>query len=237
MRYQRTFEWAEDQSTGEWGWIPEWLDGVDDPYAFIGDGVAHDALEHEAHESDGDLENETRALGAVYFVRGESGWFGSRNRGNASPDENIASDFIDLYRAFAYAGDSIGDETPTAATDPHGMAPTFRHIVRAGIRQAIAEHAEDTDDRAGLAEFARGREWFAHLLCEGYAKAHERFEGKSWAARELFERIADASTEAAKHAQDMQTGRLILDIDTRAGKFHATCEIYENPTFGDDMSS
>jgi len=235
MRYQREFTWGTDENTGEDGWLPAWLDGVEDPYAFIGDGVAHDALEHEAHESDGDLENETRALGAVYFIRGESGWFSGQNRGNSDPSENIASDFIELYRAFAYAGDAIGDKSPTDETDPHGMAPLFRDIVRAGIRQAIAEHRDDSEERDSLASFARGREWFVHLLCEGYANAYERFNGNHWEARTLFERIAEASKEAATEAQDMGSGRFIVDIDTEAGKFAATLELYENPTYGDKL--
>jgi len=236
MRYQREFTWGTDESTGEDGWLPAWLDGVEDPYAFIGDGVAHDALEHEAHESDGDLENETRALGAVYFVRGESGWFDAQRSGNPDVGENLASDFIELYRAFAYAGDSIGDAWPLGSDpDAHAMAATFRDIVRNGIRQAIDEHSTDSDERDTLASFARGREWFVQLMCEGYAAAHERFNGNSSAARELFERISSASSDAASHAQDHGYARFLVDIDTEAGKFSATCEVFENPTYGDDM--
>lgn len=230
-RYQRAFTWDRDENIGEYGWIPEWLTGVESPYAMIGDGTAHDTLEHEAHESDGNLENETRALGAVYFVRGESGWFGRDGRGSPDPEVNLASDFIELYLALQN-GDSMGDAREAIA-DPHGMAPTFAHIVRRGIRLAISEYRREDEDRPGLAEFARGRRWLLRMMVEGYNAAHARFDGHSFKARELFERIARAATDAARECEDTESGRLIIDVDTIAGKFHAVCELYENPTFGD----
>lgn len=232
-RYNRTFTWDRDESTGEYGWIPEWLNGVESPYAMRGEGTAHDTLEHEAHESDGNLENEVRALGAVYFVRGESGWFAKDpHRGNTDPEYYIATDFIELFRAFE-DGDSLGFVTERLA-DPLDMLPIFRSIVRAGIRTAIAEYRRNgAESRPALAEFAGARRWLESLMLAGYYAASGRFGGNCYNACYLFERIAEATEAAAEYAEDNGAMRLIIDVDTLASKFRAVCEIYENPVFGD----
>lgn len=229
--YTRAFNWGRDENTGENGWIPSWLAGVDSPFAGTGDLIAHDTLEHEAGENDGNVENETRALGAAYFVRGETGWFGGRNRGNPDPAYHIAGDFVQLFEAFAFNGDRLGDIDGATVSD---MLPVFRDIVRAGIRNAIAEHKRERENREALAEFARARRWFEALLCEGYDSAASRF-GSAWGARELFERIARAAEDAARHAEDAGAARFVVKVDPEECKFSATCEIFENPTYGDEI--
>lgn len=69
------FEWREDREFGHDGWI---LKGFPNFNASGGQGIAHDTLEH-FKKGDGSLAHEMLAFGAIIFIRGETGWFESRN--------------------------------------------------------------------------------------------------------------------------------------------------------------
>lgn len=232
MRYERTFTYGEDTNTGENGWLPDWLRGVEEPYAMIGNGTAHDVLEHEGDETDGDLETECRALGAVYFVRGESGWFASQGRMNPDPEHHIAGDFHELYRAFAYNGDRLGDESVDNHADPHGMRELMLDIVDRGLEGVRAEVSHDDEETEALEEFEGARLWLAWLLVDGYTKAHERFDGDEWKARRMFEEIASATESAAAEAEGIG-GHLMVEVDTSAGAFRVEYHQAEPMVWGE----
>ena len=189
-------------------------------------------IEHEADENDGDVETETRALGAVYFVRGETGYFSRNAGGNPDPVYHIASDFVQLFEAFAFQGDKLGD-IDKPHEDPYGMIEDFEAIVDAGIKNARDEH-RDNDEDGLLPEFAAARAWFVWLMIDGYTAACERFDGKGFRALELFDAISKCTDSALDYARDAaEFGYLELTIDTAAAKFSARFYTEQYPTWGD----
>ena len=97
----QTFEWAVDEDSGTDGWRPlrrpEFRPG-------FGHLVAHDLIEHRP-DDDGSVRAELIALGAVLWIRWETGLWHEINPHQPDGGKALGYDLADLFRTL-YTGDS-----------------------------------------------------------------------------------------------------------------------------------
>jgi hypothetical protein len=164
---------------GELGLRPAWMPNAD-PYS--GMAVAHDLLEHLPGD-DGGVEAEFQALGAAYWLRGESGYFGSRGWGNADPIANLSSDFVELYRHLAHEDFTLYAPPSTEPLEDESADENLRRIARDGCNLVREEESYSYDDKdeedSELTAFCctETQERIHGWLRIGYRRAVERFEG------------------------------------------------------------
>ena len=189
---------------------------VDMPEADPRNAVAHDILEHFPGD-DGGVEAEFMALGAAYWLRGETGYF-QRNGNTHSPEAHIAADFRELYQHVAHEGFSLED--PSGAT---GRMLDYEEadeaLVRAcciGLREVNDEDEYDADDEA-LADFTsqESADRIVGWLRLGYLKAVERYAGVDayTLAHSVFRAIDERAAKWLQgDAVEGQTLRVTVDL-------------------------
>lgn len=156
---------------------------------------AHDMLEH-FEDDDGGIECEFMSLGAAYFLRGETGWFGTRGIVNTEPEENIAADFPALFSHYVHEGFTLHAPVDLIKhiknTDPDVWDDDFCSVheaVNIIVRKALELiHDEWLDDSMPAGECDvnddytnKYREWtvrrdriIGHMM-NGYARAKARY--------------------------------------------------------------
>lgn len=128
----RKFVCEEHEAYGGKGWKPTWFGGAD---PLGGQGVAHDILEHFPHD-EGGAEGEFMALGAAYYIRGETG----RLSNMYSAEENLAADIPEIFGRIARGGQTLRDPGRTRAIPDSDEG--LRTIVAKGLRLARSESPE-----------------------------------------------------------------------------------------------
>jgi len=131
----RKFEFAEYEEYGFNGWKPMWMQGAD---PITGQGIPHDILEHHPGMQLG-AEAEFHALGASWWIRGENGYFTGRYR---PPEENYASDFIEILRRISDGEETLHHPGPTRPIRESMWGHVDRSlnkIVSRGIEMANSE--------------------------------------------------------------------------------------------------
>lgn len=101
MAITKIFEYRSDDRSGYTGWIPKGA-----PREFNSGGgmlVAHDVLEH-TRDTTSSWEDELMALGALIFIRGETGYFSGRVH-NPSWGGNMVGDLMNCMRFSLYHRD------------------------------------------------------------------------------------------------------------------------------------
>ena len=135
----REFIYKEDEH-GNVGWIPEWL-----PNATSGDGrtVAHDVLEHMPNSTNrNSSEDELVAMGAVYYIRGETGLLYSPYR---DITETIASDIYFILSDSANNGERIRSPGFKYKLSDYSVDDTFKQATREGIKSFKENYEDDID--------------------------------------------------------------------------------------------
>lgn len=181
--------------------------------------IAHDLLEHvNGVDSIGSIDDELEALGGVWYVRGEFADIsrGSRAGSRYSPEENLASDVLNLAMIY---NSGVNFRTPVPETEEHSEDVSFESIIEIAKRDIENElDEEDRDDE-------RLEQYFAavlHYMRHGYDKASTLYP-EQYMVNNLFWAIAEACDPYVEHA-DMEGQLLELVYSLEDGTAH--CEEY-----------
>ena len=213
-----------DQETGTFGFAVNGLDIQDDIFiASEGRLIAHDIIEHQngAHNI-GSVGDELEALGAIWYVRGEFSDISRDRPSYYSPEDNITSDIVQIYRNYM----SEGFNWPQRNTREHEYDDIFFYMLnkaREDIPQEydLDHYAPDTTEeqaREMIEEYLSGA---IHYLRTGARKAHKRFkkvskENAQVCANTLFWNIAEAIDEKKQYMSEEFQGlefRLSYSVD------------------------
>lgn len=130
---KRTFTCGEHPEYGGLGWAADWMRGAD---PIQGMGCAHDILEHPPNMPLG-AESEFMALGAMLWLRGETGFFFS-----GTPAENAAVDFPDILERVMNGEETLKDPGKTRALsewDYGSLDGQCQSAVRKGVALLISD--------------------------------------------------------------------------------------------------
>ena len=159
----RIFTYVTDHEFGE-GWIPNWLPNADPVVGVI---AAHDILEH-LPKGDCGAEDEFMALGACYYIRGETGYFTHQSAENA-----LAWDLPPILARVARGDQTLRDPGTTYAIQE--IDECLRTIVTKGVQLTVQE------DRYGDEKILKNipRQSAAYILGwlrKGYRAARNRYK-------------------------------------------------------------
>jgi hypothetical protein len=192
----RRFEFKEDPVYGGEGWIPSWMKGAN---TVTGSGAAHDILEHHPHMALG-AEAEFHALGAVYWLRGETGWFYKNTFINLRPENIISRDFPSILERVGEGTESLGQPPKTRALsrNHYGDAEdAIQEIIRNGMRFARKEWEDQRDEDYPMPIPSDSDQRILSWMRMGYRYASKRFGmGNNFETEYLFDRI---TKEVDKH--------------------------------------
>lgn len=215
MLIEREFVVEEHAEAGFIGLRPSDMPDFDPGY---GRTVAHDFLEH-APGDDGSIAGELQALGAIQYVRGDSGAF------NVDPAELLSNDLRELFEFFTFRDYQI-EKAPLATEVHHLFEGTWKHMRKTlkselNIGTQHANHTwDDTSERAQLAPFLRHRWDIVRWASIGYDRAAERY-GRlgSWRVFHAFQEI-EKRAQAFIDANEEYVGeaKLTIRFDTETGE-------------------
>jgi hypothetical protein len=195
-----TFDVAEHEEYGELGFKPSWYPNGD---PLGGGAVAHDILEHFAHDQ-GDAEGEFQALGAALFIRGESGYF-QRNGNVNSPEVHIGSGLAEIWSLHT-------DRDYRSTFRPCGVIqyPETMAQCREAVKSGLKEFAE----RELTEPSPRDCELIARWMGKGYKRAERRYkQHDSYSiAYSLFAPIEEAANNALKYAEAGMVLTVLVDF-------------------------
>lgn len=187
----RKFNFEEDPEYGEDGWMPSWMKGAN---IVNGLAAAHDMLEHHPNMALG-AEAEFHALGACWWLRGQTGMLG----GYRTPEENIAGDFISILERVAF-----GQETLNRPPDARRLSSYYfgdadddlNEIVRKGMEMFSNEWEYRDEGPASIPHDSSKR--ILNWMRLGYRYASARYGmGREYDMSHLFSQIA---AEVDRHA-------------------------------------
>lgn len=217
----RKFTIEKHDEYGYVGLAPSWMPGHQhDPLQ--GMGVAHDVLEHGPHDK-----VEWQGLGGSVLVRGVSGYFSRRAYGRNEPAENIASDFVELYRL--WEGQSIPDPGRTRTLDDEYAEEIIRSAVRKGcelVRSELADHDEEQTtirDWTNDAQRACMIGWMRH----GYRACVHRWRDSVGMLCDTFVAIETEADRFLKHHKEYEGATVVLTFNPRIAS--ASFELEADP--------
>lgn len=188
----RKFTFGEDEEYGGEGWLPSWMKGAN---AMRGQGCAHDILEHHPNMGLG-AEAEFHALGACYFVRGETGYF------PISGAHSLANDFPSILGRVHDGVETLRcpPNTRPLHSDVFGDADdALMSIVDKGMGLARREFTY-RDEELSLPFDASRR--VLGWMRRGYRYAAKRYAaGGQFQARYLFDEITKAVDQKGRFAE------------------------------------
>jgi hypothetical protein len=170
------------------------------------------------------------ALGAIYWLRGESGWSAQKNpMGNSDPAENLSSDFIDLYRHVAHEGFTLQDPGNVEPIECEDTDDMLGRIARKGMAATREEESYNTDEDADEDEelslwcsdqsIERAHGW----LRKGYREATERYDGID--AYSLAECVFEViEKRVSDWLQNRAEEGMILDVEVDLSNYSVTIE-------------
>jgi len=205
------FTVAENEQYGGLGFKPSWYPNGD---PLSGMAVAHDILEHFAHDQ-GDAEGEFQALGAALFIRGDSGYF-QRNGNVNSPEKHIGSDLSNIWQLHTDR-DGRNNLRPCGVMCYHETMDQCRDVVKEGLKEF--EEREQTEPSL------RDCELIARWIAKGYKRAQSQRYAKHDSytiAYSLFDPIAEQADKALKHAEEGMV--LTVRVDFKALKVAVSCD-------------
>jgi hypothetical protein len=180
-----------DEMTGELGLcIPGLAPSEIVNASLVGDGVAHDLIEHQNGAREiGGIADEMEALGALYFVRGCTGEINRGRSGSAyTAEQTIAHDLARMFDDWQN-GQYLSLKTPR--TRPTDDDSSLNSIVE-WARKYIGDNANEQTRAPNWVELRR--DYLAlclALMRVGYRKAKRKYKNTD-EANYLFWDIADA---------------------------------------------
>ena len=205
------FSWYDDHRHGEnSGWVMEGIPDFAGTFGMLeGMGVAHDILEHTHASRVGTFADEVRACGAMYYVRGETGYWAQR--GGTGSLENIASTFGDIYLYyFKNRGTSPYTAKFPKSRDPHEVRENMQEILKK--TKVWRDESLDIMHNSQKDELLRAirplEEQFENLMLAGYNWAAKRYEKLGqWNVCALFQQIETNFNEAVKYMDTVFEGQ------------------------------
>jgi hypothetical protein len=203
----RKFEVKEHQEFGTLGFAPGWIPDSD-PYS--GMAVPHDILEHMPSEKYGPVEGEFMATGAMYWIRGETGWFCGRSIYGI---ENMSADIPDIMTRVAYEEQSFKAPPKTRRLD-ESIEDDFKAIIQKGMKMLIEDDCLDGDQLSDL-EARHVREGMLGWMRKGYRAALKRYRDvDNYSMSYLFTRIMERSGALLKCAEEGQVLTVRIDLQS-----------------------
>jgi hypothetical protein len=193
MKY--VFEYREHEDYGSMGWA---MKGCQDADPLDGKAVAHDILEHfpKVPESFG-IGGEFMALGACYYLRGETGVL---SNGYYTYADNIAGEFPEILNHYLDHRLPFPEPKPTSGTG-YGE-PGISEIIAEARKLCTSEDGQfcgdpNKHDLDNMLKKARG------YMRIGYRKAARRYAGLDayTLGNCLFEDIAKIADDCLKQAE------------------------------------
>lgn len=209
-----------DDNTGEIGLGLKGMSRGDETNAAInGALIAHDLIEHvNGPKHIGSIDDELEALGASVYVRAQWGELQRNSRSVYSPEQNIASDVVRMFREYV-----CGAYVAPMKFRPRGGRVTHQEALEQVMALAADDwraeiDAEDLDEAVPL--------WEAYSaiamqrMQTGYAKARRKWEPRGqFAANNQFWAIADAVDTMLKHEELIEG----MEFKLRYGNGEAIC--------------
>lgn len=200
MRYILSYE--KDEEYGSLGFKIEGTKNGGYNMATDGLLVAHDIVEHSSLKDIGSIGDELRALGAIWFVRGQFGELRRDSIGSAhTPQANVASDVANMGRMVILDGLQYREHVPVVKPSKCSHIDDLREIIEQA-RPMIKGELEGTQYKKSDVE-----KYLADALkfmIRGFNRAKARYteNGRGYYyANNLFWCIADAANDALKMAE------------------------------------
>lgn len=189
----------EDEMTGEIGLcIPGLAPSEIVNASLVGDGIAHDLVEHMNGASEiGGIDDELEALGAMWFVRGCTGQLRRDNIGSAySAERNIASDLSRMFDDHYHGGQYVGPLVRTRAVqDDDSLREIVSYAQESIIKNENGHDIENAAERNKV--MARYLAVCLARMRIGYRKARRKYKNTD-EANHLFWDIAEAVAPRCK---------------------------------------
>lgn len=162
----------------------------------MGITVAHDVLEHfpNGDESPAD---EFQALGAGYFIRGETGYM--QRKGNINPPAvHIASDFPDIFRHIIDERMGLPVAPKTKKIDIEYVEEFISELMQEAAKLLESEFGEYEPEfvKESLELLPRVADW----IRIGYRRATKRFGPYQNHAVAIFQQIEEKADKYLEHA-------------------------------------
>lgn len=216
MNMVRLFEFREDRETGSLGWVPKGAPSVFN----TGGGrlVAHDVLEHRPNTS-ASWEDELMALGAMVFIRGETGHFYSQHR----PDweSHLAADLRNCFEYLWHSGLNLKTVRTNAI---YGTDDGLSEAIEMAITELKHEGCDNTKITC-----ERTVKTMKDWLRVGYRHARKRYHDNAGRALYLFTMIERDVDELTKQAEE---GFSELKVSVSIKNWTVDCQIVE-PQYND----
>ena len=198
----REFIYKEDEH-GNVGWIPEWL-----PNATSGDGrlVAHDVLEHMPNTSNrNSSEDELVAMGAMYFIRGETGLLYSPYQ---SIEDIIAKDICFILSDSVNNSERVRSPGFKYRLSDSSTDNIFKEATRIGIK-SFKDNYEDDIDILDKHIYTYTLNW----LRVGYRQATKRYRGINQGyVGDMFPQIERLVNERSKFVNEYDKLKVMVNI-------------------------
>lgn len=193
----RTFVCQIHEDYGSLGWAPTWMENAD-PYT--GMAIPHDMLEHPAKCRVGVIADECMALGAAWWIRGETDWFG-RTVYRSKPEENLCVEFQTVMEPY-WEGHPVHGffPSPPRCRRSSYLYKKMQEIAWMGQDFLLREFS-DNDDTRLLTD--QNCEYIAGWMVHGYRHARARYRTcDNYGLSVLFSRIADDADKNLKYADE-----------------------------------
>lgn len=222
-----TLVYEQDEEYGGLGFRIEGSKKIAGAYNMATEGllIAHDILEHSKIEDIGTIGDELKALGGVWFVRGQLSDMRRDGIGSMyTPHQNVASDVVNMGRSIVLGHTKYYAKVPRVQPN--------KCIVINDLLDIIAEARKDLPGELEVEEYTKAAldkylDDTLKFMVYGYNKAKERYRriGGRYRANKLFWDITEEVDTALKQAE-YEGQRFKLKINY--SKCEATCEeLYE----------
>jgi hypothetical protein len=212
----RKFTCREHQEFGFTGWRPDWVPHFDPSEGL---GVAHDTLEHQAHDK-GTVETELMAFGAVVWIRELGGWFQQHTPYMPDVAHQMSGDF--LQQAEYLDGECRrlrAAPTTRPLADEHAE-DAIQRCVQKGMEMIRSERPDENLDRLIDPTHA------ASYMRMGFRRAEHRYgRAGHYDMAYLFSGIRERADKLLKCAEIGD--QLIVRVDVPNLKVHADIEYPE----------
>lgn len=211
----RKFEVRENQEYGGLGFAPSWIPDSD-PYA--GMAVPHDILEHMPNEKFGAVEGEFMALGAMYLIRGETGWFNRKDlykNNETAIALNMSSDIPDIMYRVLDGTQTFKRPSKTNRLDDY-IEDDFKQIIKFGMREIAyrEDYEHTTRNIIGKLKSMNVEESMLGWMRKGYRSAVKRYKGyHAFDLSYLFTDIMEKVEKIHKYAEEYQILTVRIDLD------------------------
>lgn len=198
-----TLEYARDPESGEMGFkLANATAHQGYNVASEGSLIAHDIMEHQRIEDIGSIGDELKALGGVWFVRGQHGELRRDRIGSAyNVHENVASDVVNMARYILLGWTSYKCRlTIKSNVDRCDVIEDFQDIIDYA-RKDIPAELEGEDRKVTSSEIDEYLSMALKYMVEGYNHAKKRYARlHPYGANNAFWAIAEAVDAGLKSA-------------------------------------